>query len=255
MRQVWTVLSREVLEGLRQPMLVATMAALFLVIAGTLLWMLSVFANITPDMDKALAFFLGRLGFALEAPTQTLTGLTAGMLQVMVFAQLLSMTAVLAGHAGLHDRQVGTLPFLLLAPIRRVELLAGKVLGAMVLPLGLYVLIGGLASIVAAQWPSVAAAVALPPDPTWLTGFLLTGPAWSLFIGTLCVLASSRARDVRTAQQVAWFIVFFAALIVAPLVVMLPSVGAQLVAAATGLMLTLFSLGLGSWRIGRDLSR
>src|SRR5204863_433941 len=77
-------------------------------------------------------------------------GIVASALQLyafLTFTQFLGIAAVCCGHAMLHDRQCGTLSFLLLAPVGRFELLTGKVLGAIGWALGLYLVENGAAAL------------------------------------------------------------------------------------------------------------
>jgi ABC-type Na+ efflux pump permease subunit len=254
------IIRREFVEGMRQRWLVVTLATVLGVIAfGTLalLWVTDdVLAN--PSKQQDIVFWTDVLGMKVADPANSLAKTVVVMLQALVVNQLMSMTAVMAGHAGLHDRQCGTLPFLLLAPVRRFELLLGKVVGALTVPLLLYVAVGGLASVAAATFLSASGSAAyLPPSGGWFAAFLLGAPAWSIVTGTVCVLVSAVARDVRTAQQASWAVMFFATFALSPLLVGLMPMGAvvQGIVAAIGLALGLALLALGSWVIGRDLSR
>lgn len=260
MRRILLVAHRELREGLRQTWLVVDLAAVLVVISGAAIGLLYItdWIGADPVRGKDLAYWTDVLGMKLENPAEVLSSTVVLMLQALVFNQLMSMTAVMAGHAGIHDRQCGTLPFLLLAPISRFELLAGKVLGSLSVPLLLYVAIGSTASVLASFHPSAASSASyLPPSTGWLATFLISAPVWSLLTGTICVLVSAVARDVRTAQQAAWAVVFFATFLLSPLMVGLMPAGAvaQLVFSAVGAVLSVLLLVVGSWRIGRDLSR
>ncbi len=260
MSRLRAIIHREWTENVRQRALVGTLAALLATIAVFaifLLFMLDGFAS-DPGVDKRLGYWMDVMGMPMEDPLHQLTSLVVQALDYLLVTQLLSMTAVLAGHAALHDRQSGTLPFLLLAPITRLELLVGKVLGAMALPLLLYCVIGGSAALYASTL-SVADAVPgfLPPSAGWTIAFFVGAPAWATFIGALCVAISSLSRDVRTAQQAAWFLVFFATFVVCPLLVNLMPAGAvtQLIVAGVGLLLAGAALVLGTVLLSRDLGR
>ncbi|HMV65617.1 MAG TPA: ABC transporter permease subunit [Myxococcota bacterium] len=258
MRRIFAVIAREWRENTRQRWLLVTLAAQFGILAlgatyvlGRVDWLAAL-----PNGEKKLEFWSENLGMPL-----TLTGLTGLAVQAMdylVLTQLLGMTAVIAGHAALHDRQCGTLPFLLLAPIRRVELLVGKVLGALSVPLAVYLVIGGATLGWVASYPVTApVASMLPPSPGWLVAFFLGAPAWSACIGALCVAVSSLASDVRTAQQAAWVLVFLATFVVGPLLVSLMPYGAvvQLVVAGIGLGLAAIAVLLATLIVSRELGR
>lgn len=258
MTRLGALIGREWTENLRQRWLLATLALQLGLIAGfaaallsTLDWLASV-----PHGDRKLAYWSDVLGFPLTL--DQLLGLAVTATDYLVLTQLLGMTAVLAGHTALHDRQCGTLPFLLLAPVRRLELMVGKVLGAMAVPLAFYAVIGGATLLWVSTLPVVASQAAFfPPSGGFTVAFLIGAPAWATFLGTLCVAISSLAHDVRTAQQAAWVLVFVATFVVGPLLVNLMPAGAvtQGGIAAVGLGLAAGAAVLSTALVGRDLGR
>lgn len=258
MKRVFLIARREWTENLRQRWLVGTLALQLGVIAlgaSRLLAAIDRLSGIS-DADAKLRYWSDLLGFPMS-----LSGVTAFAvegLNYLVLTQLLGMTAVIAGHAALHDRQCGTLPFLLLAPIRRTELLVGKVLGALSLPLAVYLTVGG-GTIAWASTLPVTASVGevLPPSGGWMVAFFLGAPAWATCISALCVTISSLAADVRTAQQAAWVLVFFASFVVGPLLVNLMAAGAfvQLVVAGVGAGCAVAAIGVATLVVSRELGR
>lgn len=256
--RVLTVAFREFKEHSRQPWMIFTMASLLiLIIVGVLstLWML----NGVVGRPIGRAILEGNLKqFGLNLGLDGMVSMVIETFHFLCFSQLLGMTAVLAGHSVIHDRQCQTLPFLLLAPLRRGELLAGKVLGAIMMPLLLYVVLGGIAAITISTW-EVAEPFGnkLPFSGGWMVAFLLGGPSWALFVGTVCAIMSSLARDVRTAQQAAWFFVFFATLAFGLPLGMMITFGPvfQLMVAGGGLLAFLNAVMFGSLVISRDLGR
>jgi ABC-type transport system involved in multi-copper enzyme maturation permease subunit len=260
MKRLYALIRREWMENIRQRWLLFTLGSQLAIIALGALWLLSFLDGFSQikNGDKKLAFWADVMGMPLEDPMNQLVGLVVGAMDYLVLTQLLGMTAVLAGHAALHDRQCGTLPFLLLAPIRRFELLVGKVLGALSVPLAFYLVIGGSTIGAAAMMDvTVSQAAYLPPSGGWMVAFLFGAPAWAIFVGALCVAISSVARDVRTSQQAAWVLVFFATFVVGPLLVNLMSAGAevQIIIGMAGLGLAGLALGFASILISRDLGR
>ena len=257
-RRILTVALREFKEHSRQPWMIFTMSSLLmLIIIGVMstLWML----NGVVGQPIGRAVLEGNLRqFGLDVGLEGVVSLVIETFHFLCFSQLLGMTAVLAGHSVIHDRQCQTLPFLLLAPLRRGELLAGKVLGAILMPLLLYVGLGGTAAMAISTW-EVAAPFAnkLPFSGGWVVAFFFGGPLWALFVGTVCAIMSSLARDVRTAQQAAWFFVFFSTLAFGLPLGMMITFGAvfQLIVAAGGLGAFLTAVILGSLVISRDLGR
>lgn len=252
--RIWLVASREALENRRQPVMLLTMTALFVLICTAMLtglWMLEGIHH-QPEGDRVLRYWAELAGAPSASSSADLaTFLTLG-LQLLCFSQLLGMTAVIAGHLGIHDKLCGTLPFLLLSPIRRGELLTGKILGALVWPFLIYLILGLSSSGVAVTFDVTHQATAyLPTSPAWWVGYLWSTPAWTLWIATLCVLASLHAPDVRTAQQVSWFIVFFATMLLGPLLVNTLPAGPtfQFSLGVAGLLLTAGTLAAGTLRL------
>ncbi len=258
--RVWVIARREWLEQLRQPAMLGAIGFLFLAIGALVTGALGLLDLVVRDPD-AIAEISRWLPAGDVAPEENLRGIAAAVIGVgnwLIFTQFLGIAAVLAGHAILHDKQMNTLPFLLLAPVSRAELLLGKVLGALGAPLVLYVAVTGVASLVAAQLPiAEASASRLPPSPAWLVAFFIGGPAWAMFISTMCAIVSTLARDVRTAQQVVWFIMFFATFACGYLLAGLLSmgVGAQLLVAGAGICATVGAVAFGPQVISRDLAR
>ena len=142
-------------------------------------------------------------------------------IQVFLFQQFLLVFLVtpitgamaLAAHAIVGEKQARTLEPLLATPVRTIELLVAKMLGAFVPTLAISG--AGLALFFACvAWlgePGVFRAM-FTPRTVMLVG--LVGPAAALVSVQAAVLISSRVNDARTAQQ-------FAVLIIVPLMVML----------------------------------
>lgn len=256
-RALW-VARREWLEQGRQPAMIGVIAATWAVIAG--LVVASVFVL---DLGLAAAG-RGELDalVGLPGPPEPLlrgmaaTAVAAG--QFLMTTQLLGLVGVLAGHALLHDRQLGTLPFLLLAPLRRGELLVGKVLGALALPLLGHQLAAWACFSLVSRW-DVASELGhrLPGSTVFAVVTSVGTPAWAAALAAACALVSASARDVRTAQQSVWFILLFATLGVGGLLVGLMDQGAgvQLGVAAVGAGSAAGLLAAGGQLLSRDLGR
>ena len=95
---------------------------------------------------------------------------------------------------------------MLAAPVRTIELLAGKAVAALVPGLlagwVTYVAFVAIASI--AYGPNLFGVVT---DPSWLAGVFLLGPAVGLSSVVAGVIVSSRANDPRVAQQIGGVVV------------------------------------------------
>lgn len=258
MTRVLHIARREWLEQRRQPVMLAVIGALYsfvAVIVLTALLLLELVAS-DPSQVQGIGALLG-MDDGLRA-LELMAGTVVTGFNFLTFTQFLGIGAVLAGHTVLHDRQCGTLTFLLLSPVRRAELIAGKVLGAIGPAWLLYLLINGPAALVAAQMSVTAPHAAwLPSSPAWWVAFLLGGPLLALCVGTLCTILSALSRDVRTAQQGVWFLVFFATFGAGFLLTQaLPAgVGTQLLVAAFGAGTTAVAIAVGASVITRDLGR
>ena len=260
MKNVMLIARREWLELGRQPSMIAIMASLFTIIAGLVVSALLLLNHIAaePRLTADFTYWLPAVGIEGEAAVAALAAGVVGISNWLVFTQFLGVAAVLAGHSVLHDRQCQTLPFLLLAPVRRFELMAGKVIGALGPPFALYLLISGGASVFVATLPITAPlSDRLPPSPSWMIAFLIGGPLWALFVGTLCAMVSSVARDVRTAQQGVGFVVFFTTFGCGYLLAALVEYGAvvQLAVAGLGGLCGAAALFASSQLVSRDLAR
>jgi ABC-2 type transport system permease protein len=104
------------------------------------------------------------------------------------------------------EKQARTLEPVLAAPVRTVELLAGKAIAALAPGVAAgwltYLVFVGLASLV--YGPNLFGVVT---DPSWLTGVFALGPAVGLSSVVTGVIVSSRVNDPRVAQQIGGVII------------------------------------------------
>lgn len=259
MNRIIHIARRELREQWRQPVMLMVITGLYLLLAFVVLTPMPLLQQISsdPKMLQDLEALMGGMttgeGFVENA--------TYGILlsfNFLMFTQFLGIAAVMSGHAVLHDRQCGTLPFLLLSPVKRVELFTGKVLGAIGTSMALYLVISGaigmtlLAFPITHDFPDY-----LPLNPAWWVAFLVGGPVWAVFISTMCTIVSSLSSDVRTSQQSVWFIMFFGQFLAGTLLTnALPDgVGVQIGVALLGLFCAGAALFVGSLTFKRDLGR
>lgn len=259
-RRILLIARREWLEQVRQPWMIAVIFGLFAAIGLLVVTALALLNHVGhhPEMAAQLVRWFPTSGTDPQRLIAGLVTATVSLSNWLIFTQFLGIVAVLAGHSVLHDQQVHTLPFLLLAPISRAELLAGKVLGALGLPFMLYVFVSGSASLLAAFLP-VTATVAdrLPPSPAWTVAFLFGGPLWAMVVAAMCAIVSTLSRDVRTAQQAVWFVMFFATFVCGYLLAVLVPRGVlvQLAVAVAGGLCAWGIVVAGSQIVSRDLPR
>ncbi len=251
------IMAREILEQRRQPAMLITVAALFAAVSA-----LGVVGTVLLDRlahDAAMQTTLS--GFAGDALIADLAPMQDAVLAMTVFlgiSQYLGVCAVLAGHGMLHERQCGTFTFLLLAPVRRLELLMGKVAGALLVPTALYLFTTVVTSILLSGSDAVARAPYMAvPSAAWVVGIGLAGPAWTMACASACTLISAHVADVRTAQQAVWLVVFFATVALGPLITAaLPAgPGVQLLSAGAGALASGTLLYAGALLTRRDLGR
>ena len=240
--------------------MLAVIATLFFLVGALVVVLLWLIDRVAMDPEKIGNFesLLPAVGINGAAALQATAGSAVLAYDFLVLTQFLGIAAVLAGHAVLHDRQCGTLTFLLLSPVRRRELLLGKVIGAMGPSFALYVAISGSACVAIKTLAIVEPFGAyLPPSPAWFIAFFLGGPLWAAFVSAICCIVSSVARDVRTAQQLVWFVVFFATLFAGFLLSYVLQKGAvvQLAVAGLGAAGLVGALIVGTQIISRDVSR
>ncbi|MCB9778440.1 MAG: ABC transporter permease [Alphaproteobacteria bacterium] len=257
MRRVWLVVRRELLEHRRQPGMLVAMGLVQAAIVALVTALVGMLALIARD-PKVLADFeanLAAAGIAMVDPVPTVVENALAAFDFLLVSQLLGMTAVLAAQALVHERQCGTLPFLLLAPLRRTELVLGKAIASALTP---WLIVVGL-GLPAALWMSTWSVVApfhwrLPPHPGWLVSFLLGGPLWAMALASVAAALSARVRDVRTAQQGAWMVVFVASIVIAGAIggALVEDTAFQLFMAAVGLVATLLGVGACALVLGRD---
>ena len=128
--------------------------------------------------------------------------------QFLVFFLLMPayIPLAIATFSIIGEKQARSLEPVLAAPIRTVELLAGKVIAALVPG----VLAGWLTYLVFVALASFVYGTALfgvVTDPSWLMGVFVLGPAIGLSSVVAGVIVSSRVSDPRVAQQIGGIII------------------------------------------------
>jgi ABC-2 type transport system permease protein len=217
MTRLRALLAKELLDvrrnlGVLLPVVVATMALLVLPFAVAILIPSMTGQALGDDADLVKASLV--VGF-LDRLTIN------GRVQFFLFQQFLTLfllvpitgAMALAAHAVVGEKQARTLEPLLATPLRTLEILVGKVLGALLptfaisfVGLGLYLVIIALAA-----EPGVMRAMV---NRRSLAMVFAVGPTYALVALQFAIVISSRVNDARTAQQ-------FGVLIVLPLTALL----------------------------------
>ena len=205
-RIVWTVLRREWIETLRNRLLVSTIVIppVVLTIAPIILGGLVNERALPPELTEQI--LAQRPEWASFTPGE-LAGAFA-VQQFLVFFLLMPayIPLSIATFSIIGEKQARSLEPVLAAPIRTVELLAGKAIAALV-PGVLtgwvtYVVFVALASFV--YGPALFGVVT---DGSWLAGVFLLGPAVGLSSVVAGVIVSARVNDPRVAQQIGGVII------------------------------------------------
>jgi ABC-2 type transport system permease protein len=203
---VWTILRREAMEMIRNRLLVASilLPPILLTVAPIVLASAvgeeelppELIAQVVAQRPEWASFSAGELAGAFAVQ------------QFLVFFLLMPayIPLSIATFSIIGEKQARSLEPVLAAPIRTIELLAGKAIAALV-PGVLagwvtYVLFVALASVV--YGPRLFGVVT---DGSWLAGVFLLGPSIGLASVVAGVIVSSRVNDPRVAQQVGGVVV------------------------------------------------
>ena len=203
---VWTVLRREWTETLRNRLLVSTIIVppVVLTIAPILLGAFvderalppELAAQVLAQRPEWAAFTAGELAGAFAVQ------------QFLVFFLLMPayIPLSIATFSIIGEKQARTLEPVLAAPIRTVELLAGKAVAALV-PGVLAGWVTYAAFVVLASLVYGPALFGVVTDGSWLAGVFVLGPAVGLSSVVAGVIVSARVNDPRVAQQIGGVII------------------------------------------------
>jgi ABC-type transport system involved in multi-copper enzyme maturation permease subunit len=255
MRQLLRIARTEVLEHRRQPWMIFILVAsyaLWVLIFGAFFLILDWVAT-QPEVLEALNRQLGGFGVQLDAFMKLATS-TFGSL---MFTNLPLFVAIMSGTSVLHDRESGTMPFLMLAPLTRRRLLMGKLAGAMAIPLVLHLLFVGSSSLLLGRLSSLAPhAHKLGAAPAWWVAYLVGAPASAAFVGALGTVISALSRDIRTSMQYTSFFIGLLSLGIGFVLVdgISRGMSLQLGYAAACAIATALTLLFGAWLISKDVT-
>lgn len=203
---LWTLLRREWSEMIRNRLLVSTILVPPLILTAAPIILAAAVGERALPAELASQILAQRPEWAGFTPGE-LAGAFA-VQQFLVFFLLMPayIPLSIATFSIIGEKQARSLEPVLAAPIRTVELLAGKALAALVpgvlAGLVTYIVFVGLASLV--YGPSLFGVVT---DPSWLAGVFLLGPAVGLSSVVAGVIVSARVNDPRVAQQIGGVII------------------------------------------------
>ena len=177
-----------------------------------------------------------------ETVVQRLAGSTFLLLLIIPVV----VPAAIAAYSVVGEREQGTLEPLLTTPVRREELLLGKAAAAIVPSVAIAYLLFAIVAICAKLFAANPAVSAALLQSSQLVGEILFAPllaGWSIWVG---IAISSRASDVRVAQQLGTLASLppLGVVVLIDLQVLTPSVGLALVFAAV-----LLIADVGMWRL------
>jgi len=199
-------------------------------------------------LEAQLALF----GVELDA---WLYGMVTSFL-ALLFTNMPVFVALFAANSVIHERTCGTMPFLMLSPLTRWQLLAGKLSGAMALPLLLHLVFVGGATLVLGRLEVLADHSArMGGSLSWWIAFLVGGPAAAALLGTFGTVVSALARDMRTSLHYTNFFVFILGTGSGFVLVdgITKGLWLQLLFASGCLVVTLVGLTIGARLISRDV--
>jgi len=254
MRGVLRIARTEVLEHRRQP------AMLFILAFNYVLWtclfgLLFLALEAVASQPETIAMMRQQLE-AFGVQLDTFLGLSTSAFGSLLFTNLPLFVAIMSGYSVLHDKSSGTMPFLMLAPITRRQLLLGKLVGAMAIPMLFHLFFVGVGCLLLGQLEVLAHfRDRLGGSPAWWVAYLLGGPASAAFVGALGTVISALSRDVRTSMQFTSFFIGLLSLGIGLTLVdgISAGVGLQLVYAAGCLVAAGLTLLVGARVISRDI--
>jgi ABC-2 type transport system permease protein len=203
---VWTILRREWIETIRNRLLLSTIIIPPLILTVAPIVLAGAIGQRALPPGLATQILGQKPEWAAFTPGE-LAGAFA-VQQFLVFFLLMPayIPLSIATFSNIGEKQAHSLEPVLAAPIRTVELLAGKAIAALVPGVlagwATYVVFVALASVV--YGPHLFGVVT---DPSWLAGVFLLGPAVGLASVVSGVIVSSRVNDPRVAQQIGGVII------------------------------------------------
>lgn len=255
MNPILRIARTEVLEHTRQPWM------LFILGANYVLWTLvfGVFFVLVDRLQGSpeLMDDLRRQTAALGVEFDTVLRLATSTWGSLSFTNLPLFVAIMSGTSVLHDRESGTLPFLMLAPVTRPQLLLGKLLGAMAVPFAFHLVCVGVSALAFSRLPALEPwAYKFGGSAVWWVAFLIGAPASAAFVGALGTVISARSRDVRTSMQFTSFFIGLLSLGIGAVLVdgLTQGVPLQLGFALGCLVAASLTLGVGARLLSRDVT-
>jgi ABC-type transport system involved in multi-copper enzyme maturation permease subunit len=211
------VAATEFLEQRRQPWMIVAILANYLFVGALVIFIAAVFDLMAsnPQLGKMVAAQDPQIaGLATKAGAEAFIANMMPNLVSFMFGIAFAIVALSSAYSVLHDRNEGTLPFLMLAPLSRFELLLGKVVGALILPVAFHFVINGAVFGITSTFAIMdASAELLGGTAAWWVAFAINVPLGTLFMGALAVIFSALSPDARTSYQLINFVLAIGSII------------------------------------------
>jgi|GEM_PF-1484043 len=255
MKAILRIAMTEIIEQYRQPWMLFILALnyiLWIAIFGLLFRGLDA-ASKNPQLLALLSDQIGAAGMNTEGLLKAATSAYASL----TFTNLPLYVAIMSGTSVLHDRERGTMPFLMLAPVTRQRLLAGKLAGALAIPFALHLVLAGGGNILVGRWEILTPyAWKFGASPAWWAAFLVGVPASGAFVGALGTVISALSKDMRTSMQYTSFFIGLLSLAFGFILVdgIEKGVAVQLIYALLCFAAATVTLKIGAGLISRDIT-
>lgn len=255
MKPFLRIAATEILEQYRQPWMLFILSLnyiLWIALFGLLFGVLDM-ASKNPELLSILADNLGATGMNFDAVLKTFTSAFGSL----VFTNLPLYVAIMSGTSVLHDRERGTMPFLMLAPVTRQRLLGGKLVGVLAIPFLLHLFFGGVGTLLIGRLDIIGPyAWKFGGSPAWWVAFLVGAPLSAAFVGALGTVISALSKDMRTSMQFTSFVIGLLSLAFGFILVDGISKGLvmQSLYAFFCLLAALLTLNIGARLISRDIT-
>ena len=211
MRKVWVILRKEFLDMVQQRTL------LFTILLPPLLFVLIplFYLQLGGNGSRASALHVPSLqGLTVHEYTQALIGTTFSNIYILL---AMIVPSTIAAYSIIGEKSSHTLEPLLATPVRRWQLLAGKILAAL-LPAVLLTWVSGGLFIAELAIFTDANVVSHVVTQGWLILFIAGTPLLGLIAVSVMTAISSRVNDTRTAQQLSiWAVVPIIAIVLGEL--------------------------------------
>jgi ABC-2 type transport system permease protein len=199
MDKIKTIISKEWAEVFKNKLVLFTVAFLPLLLVAIPLVMVALIGGDTEGVDEIPTSLVGEMCIGLDT-SECLQVYMLSIFTIMFMILPVMVPVTIAAYSIVGEKTTRSLEPLLATPITTLELLAGKMLAAVIPAMAvtwttyLIYLIG--------VWFLTSPAVFMAfLAPLWLLAILVVGPLLALFSVSIAIMVSSRVNDPRLAEQ------------------------------------------------------